>query len=270
MLIFLFILTFLLIFIGKADNIIVEKTSNFMISAGGVVSSALSKPFNYIKSGFVTLVNLFDVEDENRKLRATIDELSVQINELQDLESENRELKKNLRFVENIKYDLISARVIADQSGAFTHSFLIEAGEDHGVKKYQAVISQGHLIGRIVSVTPSYSRVLLITDITSKVPVILEKSRVRAFLTGNNDDYPKLTHIEQKNLINEKEVVLTSGFDGILPYGIRIGFIAGEEEETPFIQPYTNRNHVEIVSVIKNDPLINSENETKKGSKKKK
>ena len=103
---------------------------------------------------------------------------------------------------------------------------------------------------------------MLIT-ISSKVPVILEKSRIRAFLSGNNDDYPRLTHIEKQGMISEHEEVLTSGFDGILPYGIRIGFIAGIEEESPFIQPYIGLSDIEIVSVLKNKQQIPVAKETK-------
>jgi rod shape-determining protein MreC len=252
--IFLLIFSFLLIFLGKPDNIIIQNTSEFLIQITGKTVTIVSKPFIYIRDSFETLKNLFGVENENRVLRHTIELLNSRVNELKNLESENQELKNSLRFVQFLKQDFISARIVVDNSSIFTHSFLIEAGSNQGIEKYQAVISKGNLIGRIISVTPQYSRVLLITDIDSHIPVILEKSRVRAFLSGNNDDYPKLTHIEQKGLVTEKEDVLTSGFDGILPYGIRIGFVAGEEEEAPFIQPYTNRNDIEIVNVLKNNP----------------
>jgi rod shape-determining protein MreC len=253
-LIFLLISSFLLIFIGKADNIVIEHTSHFLGQATCKIVNLLSQPFIYTKDSFRTLHNLFGVEKENQKLKNTIEKLNTRIGDLQNLEAENKELKNSLHFLQYVKEDFISVRVVVDSSSAFTHSFLIEAGANQGIEKYQAVISQGNLIGRIISVAPEYSRVLLITDIESKIPVILEKSRVRAFLTGNNDDYPKLTHIEQKGLVTEKEDVLTSGFDGILPYGIRIGFVAGEEEEAPFIQPYINRNDIEVVSVLKNNP----------------
>lgn len=263
MLIFLFIATFLLIFLGKTDNIIIENSTRFLTDVGAKVITYLGKPFIFAKEGYTTVKNLFGVEEENARLKEVIEDLNIKISDMKNLAAENEELKKSLRFVADIPEKFITTRVIADNTSIFSHSLLIEAGSNHGVEKYQAVIAKGYLIGRIIAVTPQYSRVLLITDISSKVPVILEKSRIRAFLSGNNDDYPRLTHIEKQGMISEHEEVLTSGFDGILPYGIRIGFIAGIEEESPFIQPYIGLSDIEIVSVLKNKPQIPVAKETK-------
>ena len=108
---------------------------------------------------------------------------------------ENARLRDLAHYTAPPVLHLVTSRVIADMGGAYAHSVMISAGSRDGVSKGQAVISDEGLVGRVAEAGYQASRVLLITDINSRVPVIVENSRDRAFLSGDNTNRPLLTFL---------------------------------------------------------------------------
>lgn len=146
------------------------------------------------------------------------------------LEAENR----SLRNLMNVKLDgpsrYISARIVGDSGSTFLKSVLVSAGTEDGIQKNQAVISGDGLIGRVLEAGQRSARVLLITDVNSRVPVIVEDSTQHAILAGQNDDQPMLVHIPQDSEINEGARIITSGHGGVFPSGLPIGRVAKDDQ----------------------------------------
>jgi rod shape-determining protein MreC len=121
----------------------------------------------------------------------------------------------------------ISARMVAESAGPFSRAGLVNVGSAQGVKADWLVVSENGLVGRVVSVGAASSRVLLLTDSDSRVPVMGEVTRARAILAGDRSAAPRIQHLNDPARITEGERLLTSGDDGVFPRGLTIG-LAGK------------------------------------------
>lgn len=145
------------------------------------------------------------------------------------LEAENRSLRDLLNLKLPAQHGYITTRVLSDAGNAFVKSVLIEAGSEDGLQKGQAVLSGEGLIGRIVQVGKNTSRVLLVTDRNSRVPVLVENTQQHAILAGRNDKKPVVMRVANDNTISIGARIITSGRGGVFPYGLPIGRIFLDE-----------------------------------------
>lgn len=246
------IFSFVLIFIGKPDNKIINKTSGMVVQVMSPIISVISYPIYEIGS-FIQKVKRFNkIDEENTKLKEEISKLTEEINHYKEIDAENVELRRLANFVgDNSIYEL-STKVIGTSGSSLTHSFILDAGAKDGVEKYHGVLVDGYLVGQIIAVGRNYCRMLLITDSESKIPVQIERSGTRAFLQGNNSKYPKLIHFENQTPLQIGDRVITSGMGGNLPYGIPIGIVGSiSEEEGVILQPYIDSSHINYVKIVK-------------------
>ncbi len=183
------------------------------------------------------------LQDENAKLREWYQAALL-------LDAEN----KSLRELLNVKVDpqnrYITARILGDSGSTFVKSLLLSAGRRDGVNKGQAVLSGVGLVGRIIDAGNNSSRVLLITDINSRVPIMVEDSRQHAIMAGDNDNQPMLTHIPPDTEIAAGARIVTSGHGGIFPQGIPVGRVIIDESGAYRVELFADFDrliHVRIV-----------------------
>lgn len=124
---------------------------------------------------------------------------------------------------------VITTRILADASGPFVKTALIDAGTRQGVRKGYAVIGARGLIGRTVSVGSTSTRVLLLNDLNSRVPVRIEPAGYRAILAGANSDTPHLDFLPIGSVLRAGNRVVTSGHGGMFPAGLPIGVVEAVE-----------------------------------------
>ncbi|MGB4058298.1 MAG: rod shape-determining protein MreC, partial [Alphaproteobacteria bacterium] len=163
------------------------------------------------------------LEQENVKLREWYQTALL-------LEAENKSLRDLLHVRVEPENRFITAGILADVGGAFVKSMLIDAGADNGVLKGQAVVSGEGVVGRVVEAGHNASRVLLVTDMNSRVPVLIEDTRQHAILAGQNELNPALVHIPQDSDIKKGARIITSGFGGIFPQGLPVGRVYTGED----------------------------------------
>lgn len=180
---------------------------------------------------------------ENRALKETI--LS-----LQQFEQENIRLKRLLKFDKDPLYVERSARVVGQTGGVFRNTILINAGHDSDVRKGQAVVSEHGLVGRIIEVSQNVSRVLLVTDLNSKIPVLTNQSRERAILKGNGTSPPELLYVSGVGAIADGETVITSGDGEVYPFGVEVGRVQQSEAGRYTILPFSKWHALEFVSIL--------------------
>ena len=141
----------------------------------------------------------------------------------------------------------VTARVISDGGNAFVKTLLVSSGGLEGIKKNQAVLAGEGMIGRIIEAGNKASRILLMTDINSRIPVIIEGTNQKAILTGNNGKYPALKHLPKDSGLVEGARIVTSGDGGVFPFGLPIGTVIIGKNGDKFIQPYADMDRITYV-----------------------
>jgi rod shape-determining protein MreC len=165
----------------------------------------------------------YDGFSELERMRGENQRLKQWESRAQALERKIAELAAMTKTLEASSIDYRTVRVIATSSGAFVHSALLEAGTVDGIRTGQPVISAGGVLGRIVEAGRRTSRLLLLNDINSRIPVLIGTAQTRAILAGDNTAQPRLLMLPQGTVIEPGEEVTTSGLGGMFPRGLRIG-----------------------------------------------
>lgn len=246
----LVVAAFGLMMLGKADVLVVERFRAQITDAVAPILDAVSRPVATLNDLVAEGRELMNLRAENDRLRRERDRLLQWQAAGRRLEAENLALQKLLNFVPNDARGFISARVIADSGGAFAHSLVLNAGSESGVRRGQAVVSGDGLVGRIVGVGTRSSRILLLTDLNSRIPVITEQSRVRAVLAGNNSSQPVLDHLPANDTVAAGERVVTSGHGGVFPPGLPVGIVVSVSDSGAVVQPVAGTDRLEYVRVV--------------------
>lgn len=209
-----------------------------------------SKPLDAVASAGQWVSDMINLRGENIALRNTNVQLLQWQSMAKSMEAENNSLRALLNVVPATKNNYITARIVTDMSGPYVRSALIGGGMQHGVKKDQAVISEHGLVGRVLEAGDTSSRILLLSDINSRIPVMSETSREKTILVGNNNELPSLSYIEANSSIAVGERIITSGDGGVFPRGIAVGVVTEIVGGIVRIQPFVDASKIEYVSVV--------------------
>lgn len=142
-----------------------------------------------------------------------------------ELERQLERVEQLARMVAKTSYPFLTSRVMANSSGAFVRSVLIDSGRRQDIRPGYPVVNETSLVGRIVDASETAARVLLLTDMNSRVPVRIGKQGVRAILVGDNGAEPRLEFLAANAEIAEGEDIATSGAGGLFPQGLQVGKI---------------------------------------------
>jgi rod shape-determining protein MreC len=187
------------------------------------VGDALSTPGRLTGEGVQGIRGYFFAVSENRRLRAELKEMQ----QWRDVAIALRDTNERYRSLLGLKTDppipMASARIVTDSRGPFANSRLANAGSEAGIRPGNPVMSENGLVGRIVGVTKGASRVLLLTDVASRTPVMIDRTNARAILTGDGGPNPKLEYLRGQNPVKSGDLVLTSGDGGVFPRGLPVG-----------------------------------------------
>ncbi|MHA1538854.1 MAG: rod shape-determining protein MreC [Alphaproteobacteria bacterium] len=193
-------------------------------------------PVNYASDLMETTKSIVLIKAENERLKAENESLIYYRNKVQRLQTENASFRALLNFVPPRKGKSIGAKVIGTPSNVFVKSVLIDVGKKNGIKNGAAVISQHALAGQVVQVGQHSARVLLVTDINSRVPVLLEGTRDRALLRGDNSKEPYLVYLSPKARPEVGQLVVTSGHGGRFAQGLVVGAVSRIVDDKVYIK----------------------------------
>jgi rod shape-determining protein MreC len=142
--------------------------------------------------------------------------------------------------------------IIAEPGGIYVRSVLVAGGAHDGLGKGQAAMAGAGLVGRITEIGAWSARVLLITDLNSRIPVILETTRAHAILAGDNTAEPYLMYLPKAATVNVGDRLVTAGHDGVFPTGLAVGRVASVENGEIRVEPIADLDRLEYVELIDN------------------
>jgi rod shape-determining protein MreC len=239
-----------LLIIGRTQPVLMEQLRTRIIDFTAPVITALAQPVATVNHVTTTIGSYFALQGANETLRAENTRLLHWQHAAQALQSENDQLRALLNFKTEPGHSFITARVIGDSGGPFARSMLITAGAFDGVKKGMAAMSDAGLIGRVTEVGNWSARILLLTDINSRIPVLMADGGTRGILAGDNSGAPLLLHLPKDFVPEVGAQLLTSGHGGVFPPQLPVGVVAsavhGEVRVTP-LADLTQVNYVRLV-----------------------
>ena len=198
-----------------------------------------SNSYNFLGEHFNLYRNYNELIEENNKLKNSISKSDY-------LELENSQLRKLIDEQAESQSDYVSARVMIDEQSPYLNSFVINIGSNKNIKNGMAVLHGKNFVGRIVDVNFFSSRVLLITDLNSKIPVVIEPTGNHAILSGKGKNKPVLEYLPENNQVKEGDKVFTSGKEGIFSPGIPIGEVANLNND---VSLFSETSQITFVSI---------------------
>ena len=248
----LVLLSILFIFLetinAKPLNYIRSFIKDTIYRASLVVSSPLNG-IQYLVSEVGDHINLYEnynkIKKENTKLKNIISESSY-------LTLENNQLRKLIDEQVESSSNLVSSRVMLDKQSPYLNSFIINSGSNRKIKNGMAVLHGKNFVGRIVDVNFFSSRVLLITDLNSKIPVLVEPSGHHAILSGRGKSEPTLEYLPKNHEVQSGNRVYTSGKEGIFNPGIPIGEVKMNNEKI-FVSLFSDISQITFVNIYLED-----------------
>lgn len=246
----LVIAAFTLMLVAKADISMMERLRAQVTDSVAPIIDVMSRPIAVTNEVIVQVRALSTVYEKNKNLRQDKERLLHWQSVARMLEAENQALRAQLNYVPGPQASYVSARVIADTGGAFAHSLLLNIGHQPGVNKGHAVVTGDGLIGRVAGVGDRATRVLLISDLNSRIPVLIEATRTRAILAGNNSNRPRLIHMAPGAMVSPGDRIVTSGHGGVFPVGLPVGMVDAVNEGGISVLPFVPRDRLEYVRIL--------------------
>jgi rod shape-determining protein MreC len=189
---------FALMLLGKADTVMVERARTAITDAVTPVLDVVSRPIASVAGVLQEGKELAALRAQNAALRQENRRLQHWHTVARRLRAENAALAQLLNMAPEPETEYVTGRVVADSGGAFVRSVLVNAGRRQGIAKGQAALSGDGLAGRVAEVGQTSARVLLLTDINSRIPVVVEDSRHRGILAGDNSASPHLLYLPEE------------------------------------------------------------------------
>ena len=243
-----------LMMVGKFDVVLLDGVRSRVTDAVAPILDAFSRPAATAADVVEEGRHLWSLRSENARLLAENANLLRYQAVAHRLEAENQRLRELVAYFPAQAHEFATARVIADNSGAFVRSIAINLGADNGVRDGQTILGGIGLVGRTVQTGDRSSRVLLITDLNARIPVMVERSRLRAVLAGDNTAQPRLIHLPPESFTQVGDRVVTSGHGGMFPYGLPVGVVAAIEDGVVRVEPLEDLGRLEYVRILEFEP----------------
>lgn len=209
---------------GSAESLIVEITAPFQ--------KFTQKTTEIVEDFWQNYFSLLSTERENRRLRAEIKVLRIENSRYHELLATHERLQRLLKFRNEIDHPALACRVIGLDPTGWFKTIIIDKGTKDGLLPDMPVVNASGLVGRVVSVSAHFAKVLLIIDQNSAVDCLVQRSRDRGMIKGMSTDTCRMDYVVKSSDIQSGDSVVTSGLGGIFPKGLPIGHIR-EIKESP-------------------------------------
>lgn len=239
-----------LMVLGKADTLLAERMRMALADTMTPLFALIAEPVMSAHRALADAEGLMTLRSENQQLRLDNEQLRRWQAVALALDAENATLKANLRWIPDPAPSFVTARVVADAGGVYARAVLLSTGPNHGLSKGQIALDERGLVGRVTEIGARSARVLLLTDINSRIPVTLETSRARAILVGTNGPRPRLLHWPEGVSPVEGERVVTSAEANAFPAGLPVGVVHYSATNAPEVETAARLDQLDIVRIF--------------------
>ncbi|MCQ8240118.1 rod shape-determining protein MreC [Rhizosaccharibacter radicis] len=239
-----------LVVLGQADRRVAERARVAVSDALAPLYGLMARPLSGLRDAGGEAQHLVDVAAENERLRAENMRLRRWYNVAVALQAENAQLKDQLHWMPDPAPSFVTARAVADTGGVYARSLLVSLPGDVSISKGEVAVDASGLMGRVTEVGTRSARILLINDITSRVPVTLTGSHASAMMVGTNNATPRLMYFPEDVHPAEGERVVTSSEADALPAGLPVGTVHYERPGMPVVEPFAALDRPGIVRLF--------------------
>jgi len=183
------------------------------------VSQVIGSTANIWNTYFMTVLAI----KENITLKEKLSQAIEVNNRYQELELENQRLRKFVNFTASVPDNYVAARIIGRDPSPWFKTIIIDKGQGQGLAKGNPVLVSEGIVGQIIEVSQTSSRVLLITDRNSAVDALVQDTRVRGIVKGDNENNCLFVYALRKDEVKPGEMIVSSGLDRVFPKGLKIG-----------------------------------------------
>ena len=214
-------------------------------------SFIVSTPENFIINTYRLTMSHINLYSDHKKLKENFKALKAENLTNNFIINENKMLKSKIEDIVDISSEIL-AKVLVDKQSPFLKSIIVNRGSKDKVKLGMAVLDGDYLIGKVVEVNYLTSRVLLLSDLNSKVPVSVEPNSVQSILTGTGEKFGKLQYMQMENFdLNNGDQIYTSGSGGIFKSGIPIGKInIIDDSKESYVLFHSNFSQLRLVKIV--------------------
>jgi rod shape-determining protein MreC len=242
--------SFGLMLLGKADALLAERLRVQVADLLAPAYAVLAEPARTMRDVVEEVQELVSLRTENARLREENQRLRQWQDSALRLEQDLAQLRAQLGFVPEARGTFRSARVVADAGGAYARAVLIATGPQTPVAKGQVALDARGLVGRVTDVGARSARVLLMTDINSRIPVVVERTRATAILTGTNGPRPRLAHwLDGTAPPQPGDRIVTAAQANAFPPGLPVGVVVAGRSGLE-VEPFADLDRLEIVRVF--------------------
>ena len=234
------------------------------------IIQVVSSPIRYGKKAYNSGISFLNTYKENNQLKIENEQLKNWRNIAIQLQTEQQALKELLKYTAPLKSKSITAKVLQDNGHRFVKSLLVQAGLEQGVSKGDIAMTSDGVLGRVVEVGKNASRLMLLTDYASRVPVSIGKEKIHGILAGDSSDSPKITTLPEDSIVSVGDIVLTSGEVGVYPSGLGIGIVSEIEQGDIKVRLFEEGDWPEFVQLVNfgiNSVLLQTTCETEETKK---
>src|ERR1700683_1693933 len=211
--------------VAKPRGLVMEGLAPVQIAAPPLTEGGTGNIHDYL--------DLVGVQQENTRLRADLAREQTQRARLAELEAENIHLGDLLELKQALALKAVAANVIGADASGLARTLVLAGGADQGFEAGMGVLSTEGVVGKLIAVGPSSSRVLLINDHNSALDAFDQRSRVRGIVAGIVDDGLVIKYIDRSEDVKSGDTIVTSGLDGIFPRGLLVGEVSTVVREGP-------------------------------------
>lgn len=240
-----------LLFLNKADDVRLNNSQDIVSRILNPIIQTIQLPADGLYFAYEHIKDIVCVYRENIQLREKTKKFEENQNKLHAMQIENALLSELLLYQVPPASTFVTAKIIAVEGDGFSHSLIAYVPELNHVQKGQIVLYKEAVIGRVDAVQGSYVRIMAITDINSKIPVLIERTRNQGILAGNNTSVMNLLFTDSNADIKAGDLVVTSSVGGVFPSDLPLGYISKINDSVIEVQPMYKLEKAEYVKIVK-------------------
>lgn len=238
------------------------------IKATSPINYVMTSTYKNIRATFQEYIFIVGVKKDNERLKEENSVLREKIAMLQETENENMRFRKLLEFKEKLTSQMLPAEVVATAPISTFQTIKINKGANDRISRSMAVVTPDGVVGQVVNVIPGYSDVLLLSDPSSAIDVMIQRTRARGVLEGIGGFKAALKYLRRSEDVQVGDSVIASGLGGVFPKGIILGKVAKVSKakygmtQDVFVTPSVDFQRLEEVFVVKK--IVGDEGDTAK------